>query len=60
MLKKLLLTFLVSVFILISITSIFALEDTAEQYAQSLGIEKSAVNIISKLDKDGEFNERFY
>jgi len=58
MLKKLLLTFLVSVFILISITSIFALEDTAEQYAQSLGIEKSAVNIISKLDKDGEFNEQ--
>jgi hypothetical protein len=58
MLKKLLLLFLVSVFILISITSIFALEDTAEQYAQSLGIEESAVNIVSKLDKDGEFNEQ--
>jgi hypothetical protein len=58
MLKKLLLLFLVSVFILISITSIFALEDTAEQYAQILGIEESAVNIISKLDKDGKFNEQ--
>lgn len=58
MLKKLLLPFLISVFIFISITSIFALEDTAEQYAQSLGIEESAVNIISKLDKDGEFNEQ--
>jgi len=58
MLKKLLLPFLVSVFILISITSIFALEDTAEQYSQNLGIEKSAISIISKLNKDGEFNEQ--
>ena len=58
MFKKVLLPFFVSVFILISITSIVALEDTAEQYAQSLGIEKSAVNVISKLDKDGEFNEQ--
>jgi len=58
MFKKVLLPFFVSVFILISITSIFALEDTAEQYAQNLGIEKSAVNVISKLDKDGEFNEQ--
>jgi len=57
MLKKILLPFLVSVFILISITSIFALEDTAEQYAQSLGIEESAINIISKLDKDNQFGE---
>ena len=58
MFKKVLLPFFVSVFILISITSIVALEDTAEQYAQNLGIEKSAVNVISKLDKDREFNEQ--
>ena len=57
MLKKLLLPFLISVFMLISITSIFALEDTAEQYAQSLGIEKSAIKIISRLDKDNQFDE---
>ena len=58
MLKKLLLPFLISVFMLISITSIFALEDTAEQYAQSLEVEESAVNIISKLDKDNYFTEQ--
>jgi len=57
MFKKVLLPFFVSVFILISITSIVALEDTAEQYAQSLGIEKSAISIISKLDKDNNFNK---
>lgn len=58
MLKRLLLPFLISAFIFISIASIFALEDTAEQYAQSLSIEESAVNIISKLDKDNHFAEQ--
>lgn len=57
MFRKISQPFLVSVFILFSITSIFALENTAEQYAQSLGIEKSAVNIISKLDKDNNFDK---
>ena len=57
MLKKLLLPFLVSVFIFILITPVTA-ENSAEQYAQNLEIEKSAVSIIAKLDKDGEFNEQ--
>lgn len=57
MFKKILLPFLVFVFILISIRSIVALEDTAEQYSKNLGIEKSAVSIIAKLDKDSVFDE---
>jgi len=56
MFKKILLPFLVSVFILILITPVTA-ENSAEQYAQSLGIEKSAISIISKLDKDNNFNK---
>ena len=57
--KKTILNLLISFFIfLLSISTVISLEDSAEQYAQSLGIEKSAVNIISKLDKDGEFNEQ--
>jgi len=33
------------------------MENTSEQYAQSLGIEKSAIKIISRLDKDNQFDE---
>jgi len=56
---KILLSLLISfIILLLVISTVIALEDTAEQYAHNLGIEKSAVNIISKLDKDGEFNEQ--
>ena len=57
--KKIILKSLTTLFLLIFVlfTVIFALEDTAEQYAQSLGIEKSAVKIISRLDRDNQFDE---
>jgi len=57
--KKIILKSLTTLFLLIFVlfTVIFALEDTAEQYAQSLDIEKSAIKIISRLDKDNQFGE---
>lgn len=56
--KKIILNLLTSFFILLlSVSSVIALEDSAEQYALSLDIEKSAVSIIAKLDKDGVFDE---
>lgn len=56
--KKIILNLLAFFIILLSISTVIALENSAEQYAHNLGIEESAVNIISKLDKDGEFNEQ--
>jgi len=57
--KKIILKSLTTLFLLIFVlfTVIFALEDTAEQYAQSLGIEESAIKIISRLDRDNHFDE---
>ena len=49
--KKYLFSLLISFIILpLVVSSVIALENSAEQYAQSLGIEKSAVKIISRLD----------
>ena len=56
--KKYLFSLLISFIILpLVVSSVIALENSAEQYAQSLGIEKSAVKIISRLDKDNQFDE---
>ena len=57
--KKIILKSLTTLFLLIFVLFIviFALEDTTEQYAQSLGIEKSAIKIISRLDRDNHFDE---
>lgn len=56
--KKIILNLLTSFFILLlSVSSVIALENSAEQYAQNLGIEKSAIKIISRLDKDNQFDE---
>jgi len=57
--KKIILKLLTTLFLLIFVlfTVIFSMENTAEQYAQSLGIEKSAVKIISRLERDNHFDE---
>ncbi|PKP56677.1 hypothetical protein CVT91_12465 [Candidatus Atribacteria bacterium HGW-Atribacteria-1] len=55
---KILLSLLISfIILLLVISTVIALEDTAEQYAHNLGIEKSAVSIISKLDKNNNFDK---
>ncbi|MBU4457090.1 MAG: hypothetical protein KKA65_06340 [Nanoarchaeota archaeon] len=56
--KKIILNLLTFFILLLSISTVIALENSAEQFAISLNIDKSAVSIISKLDKDGEFNEQ--
>ena len=55
--KKIILNLLTFFILLLSISTVIALENSAEQYAQSLGIEKSAIKIISRLDKDNHFDE---
>ena len=57
--KKTILKLLTTLFLLIFVlfTVIFSIENTAEQYAQNLGIEKSAIKIISRLDRDNHFDE---
>jgi ligand-binding sensor domain-containing protein len=55
--KKIILNLLTFFILLLSISTVIALENSAEQYAQSLGIEKSAIKIISRLDRDNQFDE---
>ena len=56
--KKVLLIFLMLSLLFISdIIIVNSEENSAEQYAQNLGIEKSAIKIISRLDKDNHFDE---
>ncbi|MCK4241804.1 MAG: hypothetical protein KAX30_09295 [Candidatus Atribacteria bacterium] len=56
--KKFLSIFLIFSFLFFISTSIGSSKnESAEQYAQSLGIEKSAIKIISRLDKDNQFDE---
>ena len=57
--KKIILKLLTTLFLLIFVlfTVIFSMENTAKQYAQSLGIEESAIKIISRLDRDNHFDE---
>jgi hypothetical protein len=57
--KKIILKLLTTLFLLIFVlfAVIFSMENTAEQYAQSLGIEKNAIKIISRLDRDNQFDE---
>jgi len=56
--KRFLLIFLISSFLFFISTSIVSNEEnSAEQYAQNLGIEKSAIKIISRLDRDNHFDE---
>lgn len=54
MLLSLLISFII---FLLAISTVIALENTAEQFAISLDIDKTAVSIITKLDKDGVFDE---
>jgi len=57
--KKFLLIFLIFSFLFFISISIGSCEnESAEQYAQNLGIEKSAIKIVSRLDKDNQFDER--
>ena len=56
--KRFLLIFLLSISIFfLNIFIVSSEEDSAEQYALKLGIEKSAIKIISRLDKDNQFDE---
>lgn len=56
--KKFLLIFLIFSFLFLISASMGSSEnESAEQYAQSLGIEKSAIKIISRLDRDNQFDE---
>ncbi len=56
--KKFLLIFLIFSFLFFLNTSLGSSEnESAEQFAQNLGIEKSAIKIISRLDKDDHFDE---
>ncbi|MBU4457091.1 MAG: hypothetical protein KKA65_06345, partial [Nanoarchaeota archaeon] len=56
--KKVFLIFLMLSLLFISdIIIVNSEEDSAEQYALSLNIEKSAVKIISRFDKDNRFDE---
>ncbi len=56
--KKFLLIFLIFSFLFFISAFIGISEnESAEQYAQNLGIEKSAIKIISRLDKDNHFDE---
>ena len=56
--KKFLLIFLLltSIFLL-NIFIVSSEENSAERYALKLGVDKSAINIISRLDKDNQFDE---
>jgi ligand-binding sensor domain-containing protein len=54
MLLSLLISFII---LFLAISTVIAIENSAEQYAQNLGIEKSAIKIISRLDKDNHFDE---
>ncbi len=56
--KRVLLIFLIlSSLLLSNIIIVNSVKDSAEQYALKLGIEKSAIKIISRLDKDNHFDE---
>jgi len=56
--KKLFLIFLIFSFLFFISTSIGSSKnESAEQYAQNLGIEKNAIKIISRLDRDNHFDE---
>jgi len=55
--KLLLIFFLLTSIFLLNIFIVSSEENSAEQYALKLGIEKSAVKIISRLDRDNQFDE---